>query len=120
MDVSITKEFFNRGLIDEITPTLITHLAEVDLNSGQDMNVDWPMYQAMQEGGQYHFFVLRINGWVRGYVGYITSPSLHYKGKLQALCDLIYIHPEVRGYMLSVRLLKHVEKAMVEIKAISI
>jgi GNAT superfamily N-acetyltransferase len=108
MDVEIRKEILTREVQDELQPLLNMHWEEVELN-GEEFNLDWPAYVALQDAGLFHFYVMRLGGAIIGYMGYIVAPNLRLLGTKYAFCDLIYVSPDCRGKMYGAKLLKFAE-----------
>ena len=120
MAIVIQDEYFTRELIEEIQPLLDLHWEEVERYEDIKMDVDWPMYRVLQDQGIFRFYTIRVDGLLAGYIGYLVSPSLHYKGNQWALCDLVYVKPEYRGKMFASKLLRYAEKELKEMNVLNI
>lgn len=120
MDVTVQKEYVTRELIAELEPLLNDHWAEVEIYESIKMDPDWPMIQCLQDQELFYFYTARANGELLGYIGYIVSPSIHYKHSKHALCDLVYVRPQHRGRFLLSKLLRHAEQEFIKLNVINV
>lgn len=113
MGLMIQKEFLTRSLIEEIDKYISEHQTEV--KHEDDVNVDWLSYQVLQKSSAFYFYTARLSGELIGYMGYLVTNNLHYRDKICAICDLIYVRPEHRGKMCAIKLMKFAEEELSEL-----
>lgn len=61
------------------------------------MNPDIENYRVLFSMGVYKIYSVRDNDKLVGYAGFFVSPSMQHKDSIQAVQDLIYLNPELRG-----------------------
>ena len=98
-----------QAVSDELTAM---HYQEVPFGKGDlAMELDWDLYKTMEVSG-YTLIVGAFNDESNlvGYIGVITSPMLHHKGKFLAATDCFYVHPDYRHTGLFAEMLSMVEE----------
>jgi GNAT superfamily N-acetyltransferase len=93
---------FARENLDSLLPHLsklaALHHEELQPFKGLKLNPDFERYRVIEEAGALKVFTLRTEpGLLLGYAVFFVAPHLQYRDSLQAMQDLVYIHPEVRG-----------------------
>ena len=93
--------------LQDIGPLLENHYEEICAHPELlQLNPDLDRYHLIQAAGGLQIYTARDRGELVGYVVSILGPHLHYRDTIQAIVDLIYIDPEMRGGTLGYRLLK--------------
>lgn len=85
--------------IGDIMPLCVAafELAEADF-TGLPLDLDLPMYQALEAADILHCLVLRHDGCAVGFHWVMISPMIRHKGKYHAHTDAIYTRPDSRQY----------------------
>lgn len=96
-----TREPLHHALIDEMMPLLEAHWQEVAHYSDIPLDVDVETYLAAEASGAVRCFTARFaeGDSLAGYAVYTVRHNPHYRGSLQAVQDVLYLHPSVRGGM---------------------
>jgi GNAT superfamily N-acetyltransferase len=98
--VKYSRELFG-DVIDEVMPLLEAHWREISANLDIPLDVDKAGYLALENAGMLRVFTARSEGRVSnpivGYAVYFIKYNLHYKSSLQALQDVLFVHPDHRG-----------------------
>lgn len=68
---------------------------EVKLN---ELDPDWDRYALLENNNSLIIFTARLDGKLIGYNIFFLSMSLHYKTQYVATQNLIFIHPDNRGF----------------------
>lgn len=85
-------------VLDEVTPLLYLHYKEISADLDIPLEPDLVQYRTIEEQGALRVFTVREeDGSLVGYNILFLRNNLHYKSSLQALQDIIFIHPEKRG-----------------------
>lgn len=75
------------------------HWGEVGFYKDIPLDVDFETYKMCENNGVLRIYSAREDdGKVIGYSFYFVKNNAHYKASLQANQDLIFIHPEKRGF----------------------
>jgi len=65
----------------------------------EELDPDWAKYEAMAANGALRIYLASTtDGEPVGYSVYFLSNHLHYKDSIQAVSDMIFIHPMHRGF----------------------
>lgn len=106
-------ERVTNALLKELKPLMEMHEEEVR-QAGIDvpMNVNKDLYLKGCSGGFVKTFVAREGGEAVGYCTYFISPATVYKNVMTASQDALFLHPNYRGKMLGVKLLRTTEKEL--------
>jgi len=85
-------------VIDEALPLLHLHWKEISANLDIPVDVDVERYKQVSAQGKLRLFTARSEeNKLIGYAVFFIDYNLHYKKSLQALQDVIFIHPKHRG-----------------------
>jgi GNAT superfamily N-acetyltransferase len=71
---------------------------------------DWEVYDRMAKEGVLGIYTVRDAGTLVGYAVFVAFPSPHYKGKLIANCDVIFLSPEYHGQGAGKKLIQYSEQ----------
>lgn len=87
------------AFFDEVIPLFVLHYQQVAHYQDIKLAPDYERFLAIQKAGVLRVYTAREEtGELIGYAFFLVSPSLHYCGSLQALQDILFIHPERRGF----------------------
>lgn len=89
----------------EIEPLLEAHWHEVAHYLDIKLNPDWEFYSLIEEDNRLRLFTARDDGRLIGYAVFFVGPNRHYKDSIQAVQDVIFLHPEYRGAKLGAKLI---------------
>jgi GNAT superfamily N-acetyltransferase len=89
-----------RDLIDEMKPLFVQHKDELAVYSDIPLDPDYDFYGKAADAGLLTFLTMRDEGVLAGYAVFIVRPHAHYKGHRWALNDIIWVHPQFRGFRL--------------------
>lgn len=92
---------------DEALPLLGTHWAEIAHFKDIPLNPDWDIYLKAEAGGMLRAFSIRLEATKElvGYVVFFVRPNAHYRDSLQAVQDILYVHPDHRKGFLALEFL---------------
>ena len=85
---SVTK------VIDEIKPLLEMHWREIAHYQDIELNPDWEFYLSVPS---VRVYTARMDGELIGYGVFFIGPNRHYKQSVQAVQDILFVHPSHRG-----------------------
>lgn len=87
-------------LFEEMLPLLNLHYASVAHYQDIEFAPDYASYLKLAEMGALRIFTAREekSGVMIGYAVFFVRQNLHYKNSLQAVQDILFIHPEARGF----------------------
>jgi len=94
----------------ELEPLVQAHYLEVAHYSDIPLDVDWDGYRLMEvdhPGFGLRCYTLRDEGILRGYAVFMLRTNLHYRGSLQAVQDVVYLDPPLRGQRIGARFLDY-------------
>lgn len=97
------------GLIVEIEPLLQQHWREIAHFQDIPLRPDWEFYLSAKT---IRVFTARQFGELVGYAVFFVSANKHYTTSLQAVQDILYVHPSKRGTLLGVRLISYCDAAL--------
>ena len=85
---------------DEIMDLAKIHWSttEWELNKDNELDPDWDRYALLENNNSLIIFTARLDGKLIGYNIFFLSMSLHYKTHYVATQNLIFIHPDKRGF----------------------
>ena len=85
---------------DEIMDLARIHqeTTEWELNKDSELDPDWDRYALLENNNSLIIFTARLDGKLIGYNIFFLSMSLHYKTQYVATQNLIFIHPDNRGF----------------------
>lgn len=116
--VTITMVFQPEALEDcreDLLPLLEAHWREVAHFPDIPLDVDWEAYARAERAGALRIYTLRDFGALRGYAVYFVNNSMHYRGSFQAVQDVIYLVPELRGQIIGARFLQWCDERLAAI-----
>jgi len=88
-----------RGIKAELEPLLYAHWREIAHYQDIVLNPSWDMYFQMDESGFARMYTARTDdGALVGYAVFFVKHNLHYSDSLQAVQDILFIHPTHRGF----------------------
>lgn len=97
MEMEFQRERLTSGLIRELGPLLLSHYKEIARFKDIELEPDFNEYQALDDIGVLRIFTARKAGNLVGYAVYFVRSNPHYKSSLQAVQDILFIHPKHRG-----------------------
>lgn len=75
------------------------------------LDPDVEKYDLLEKVGMFYLYVLRDEGAIVGYFSVVVQPSLHYRNKIQAYFDAVYLKPGYRNKA-TVKIIKAVEDSL--------
>jgi len=96
-DITFTEELF-KDMYQEAMPLVEKHYDEIAHYQDIPLDPDVEMYKSMEDIGILKVFTARKAGNLVGYAVFIVKPNPHYKTSMQAIQDVIFIHPRYRGF----------------------
>jgi len=110
--VTYQQEFLSQ-VKDDIVPLLMLDWQEIEhRKSIRKLDPDWDAYYGLEDAGILRIFTARDGEKLIGYFVSTMTPSLHCKGVIQALADVIFLLPEYRRGMTALKLFKFAEKCL--------
>jgi GNAT superfamily N-acetyltransferase len=103
--VTLQRETWQSAYADA-QPLLRCHWREIAHYPDIPLDVDAASYEQVEAAGMLRIYTARLDGKLVGYAAFIVSPSLHYKGSIQAKQDVLYVDPAHRGGTIGARLVK--------------
>ena len=97
------KAAFNSALVAEIAPLLEKHYHEIAHYQDIPLKPDWAKYQKGAELGVLRVYTIRHGCDLVGYMVFFVSLNPHYSSSLQAVVDIVYLDPSLRGKMIGYR-----------------
>lgn len=96
--MSFQREAASLALFDEIFPLLELHYSEISANLDIPLEPDFEMYLKLDQMNMIRVFTSRddANALI-GYAVFFVRHNSHYKSSLQAVQDVLFIHPNRRG-----------------------
>lgn len=86
-------------VLTEVRPLLEMHWAEIAAYKDIPLEPDLEAYARIDESGGLRVFTARDEAnTLIGYNIFFVHRNLHYKSSLQANQDILYIHPDKRGF----------------------
>ena len=86
-------------VIDEALPLIENHFKEVDAHTDLGLDIDRIRYADLDDMGSLRVFTVRTpENVLAGYACFIVNYNLHYKTRLCAIQDVLYVAPEHRGF----------------------
>lgn len=88
-----------RLVYEEMRPLLEKHWEEIAHYKDIPLNVDEESYNNLDRMQAIRIFTSRdVEGVLCGYAVFFVKHNIHYKDSIQAVQDVIFIHPEKRGF----------------------
>ncbi len=98
MSVVFARETLTDALWAEALPLLQKHWREVAHFQDIPLDPDRERYDAIDRSGLQRFYTARASGGLLiGYASFVVAANLHYQTSVQAVQDVVYIHPDFRG-----------------------
>ena len=96
----VFQQEFLAEVMDEVDPLLQRHYKEIAHHQDIELCVDWDAYDAAEGAGFLRIYVARDEETraILGYNVFFVRTNLHYKNSLQASQDVLFIHPDRRGF----------------------
>lgn len=84
----------------EMLPLLYKHYEEIAHYQDIKLEVDDKKYIALTRMGVFRLFTARdpAANELLGYQGFMISNNIHYSSSVQAVEDVLYVHPQRRGF----------------------
>ncbi len=101
-------------VIEEALPLLRQHWEEISAYKDIPLNPNIDRYVELDGAGNLRIFTARVNGKLVGYGVFFLAYNAHYKDSLQAVNDILYVHPDYRNSMVGLRLLRYCEASLRE------
>jgi len=112
--LSYQQEFLSQ-VKDDIKPLLEKDWLEIEHNkSVKTLDPDWDAYYNIESSNMLRIFTARDNIKLVGYFVVLLIPSLHNKGLVQGVVDIIYLDKEYRKGFTGYKLFKFSEKCLRE------
>jgi len=106
-------EVATRELMSEMIPLFDIHYKQIAHYQDIPLNPDYDRYLMMQDAGMLRVFTARSeDDSLVGYSVFFINHNIHYKDSLQAVQDILFIHPNHRGA--GGRLIKWCDEALAE------
>ena len=100
---------------EDIKPLLEKDWLEIEHNkSVRTLDPDWDAYYNIESSNMLRIFTARDNIKLVGYFVVLLIPSLHNKGLVQGVVDIIYLDKEYRKGFTGYKLFKFSEKCLKE------
>jgi hypothetical protein len=108
-------------ILPEMLPLLESNHEEITGPRYQiPLEPNFELYLKLAELNIIHVFTVRENTELLGYALFFVQAPLHYKNKLWALADIIYLHPKARGKFTAIKLLRFCEIELQKLKVFAI
>lgn len=98
--MQFAQERLTEALIQELMPLAQKHYREIARYQDIELKPDWAKYLFIDTQGSLAVFTYRDSNTqeLHGYAFFIVAKNLHYSDSIQAAQDVIFIHPDHRGY----------------------
>lgn len=96
------------SVVEEIKPLLALHYHEIAHFQDIPLDPDWEFYL---RAPMVRVFTARHGHELVGYGVFFVAPNKHYRSSLQAVQDILFVHPEHRG-MTGFRLLRYCDRQL--------
>ena len=109
------RQEFLADVKQDIQDLLVLNYTEVELD--QDiikLNPDWDAYQQAENNNILKGFTARKKGKLIGYFVAMVVKHIHYKDRIFAGNDVLFIHPDHRKGFSAMKLIKFAEKCLKE------
>lgn len=84
--------------LEESKPLLIEHWKEIAHYDDIPLDPDEERYRNIEKSGMLRVYTVRTDdNHIVGYAVFIVNTNAHYKSSLQAVQDILFIHPSSRG-----------------------
>jgi GNAT superfamily N-acetyltransferase len=103
MTVIMTESFTD--IYSDLLPLFRSHWLELGpFRDRMPLAPNVPIYSFLERAGELVVLTARRQGELVGYLIAKTGPGLHYATTIQAITDIPYVHPSVRGRGIGYRL----------------
>jgi GNAT superfamily N-acetyltransferase len=99
---------------DEVFPLLRLHKDEVAHYQDIELDPDIEAYNRAEELGMVRVFTVRTDGKLIGYIAYFVRPNMHYRKSLQAVQDVLFLHPDYRRGRVGMELIAFADRRLAE------
>ena len=99
---------------DEAQPLLVKHWREIATHQDIPLSINRAFYERAEADGKLCILTARREGVLVGYAVFFIGPNQHYSTSLQALQDIFYVDPSVRGAMIGARLIHEADRILRE------
>ena len=96
-------------VIEEIKPLLSLHWREIAHYQDIELDPDWDFYR---RNPAIRVFTARVDNALIGYGVFFIGPNRHYKQSIQAVQDILFVHPDYRGGMVGYRLIRFCDEQL--------
>lgn len=111
-------EYACEQLSDDLIGELekLIYLADIELwdDVEEKIDLDWDAYHQMEKLGIFSLYTVRDNFRLVGYCSFMVVSDPHYRGKIRALQDSIYVLPLYRKAGVGVGIIDYSEKRLRE------
>lgn len=97
MSTEFQKESVTPELCKELGPLLQSHYKEIAHYQDIELNPNFSKYKKIDDLGGLRIYTARKEKKLIGYVIFFFDYNIHYQKSLQAIQDVLFIHPEYRG-----------------------
>lgn len=94
----------------DMEPLLEEHWREIAHFQDIRLNPDWEFYALMEEDERLRIFTARVDGRLVGYAVFFVGPNRHYKDSIQAVQDVVFLHPDYRGFKIGTNLILYADQ----------
>lgn len=94
----------------DMEPLLEAHWREIAHYQDILLNPDWEFYSLIEQDDRLRIFTARDGGRLIGYAAFFVGPNRHYKYSIQAVQDVIFLHPEYRGARVGAKLILYADE----------
>jgi GNAT superfamily N-acetyltransferase len=93
------REKLTASLCEELKPLLERHYLEIAHYQDIPLDPDYEQYVKLEDAGVLRVFTARESKFsmLAGYAIFFVKNNLHYKASLQAIQDIIFVHPGFRS-----------------------
>lgn len=81
---------------EDIEKLMRGHWEEIAFFKDIPLEPDYDTYGKIEFFGKLRIFTVRLEGELIGYAVFLLSPALHYRSSMQAIQDVLYLHPNYR------------------------
>lgn len=100
------------SLRDEGAALFEAHYREASADLSVPLEVDWAMFERLEDAGMEVCIAARDRGRLIGYAVYILHPHLHYRGLSVAEVDVFFLNPADRRGSTGMRLFRAAERVL--------
>jgi GNAT superfamily N-acetyltransferase len=83
---------------EEAMPLIVNYRREVDYYQDFQLDPEFAKYAELEKAGVVRAYTAREDGKLIGFALFFFTPHLHFKSKIFAMHDILYIIPEKRGF----------------------